>query len=152
MTTNTLPIGTLYGRNRAAMIAGPDGHVANLRPFRSGSAMRAELASYDVSELARWGRGHEIADYWHEHAGMERETVYVVWSYRTVIAAVLSDGTALASPSNFSQTTARHAGICRAWLPYGARKLAEELERFSIYPRADALVLSLAALAERNAR
>ena len=68
-------------------IGGPDGHLANRRPFE-GNSMRA----------------------WYESDG-----TYSVYSYRTRIAGVGLEVPWVAA-EKYSVTTSRHQNLCRVWL------------------------------------
>ena len=75
-------------------ISGPDGHLANLRPFQ-GNSMSAHVSS---------------------------EGDYVVYSYRTPIAWFGTDGVAIHNDTRYSVTTSKHQGYTRAWLGFRAQR------------------------------
>lgn len=70
-------------------ISGPDGLLANLKPFK-GNTMSAEF---------------------------EGDT-YVVYSYWTPIAWAYADGRREFDETRYSVTTSKHQGYTQAWLGY----------------------------------
>ena len=71
-------------------IGGPDGHLANRRPFE----------------------GNSMSAYWSVWLGYK---VYRVFSYTTQIAES-SPAALLLNEDQYSVTTSRHQNLCRAWL------------------------------------
>lgn len=84
-------------------ISGPDGHLANLTPFK-GNSMYAEHA--------------DNGD-------------YVVYSYWTEIGRVTTSGEVIIPDTRYSVTTSKQQGYVRAWLGYKA-KMAEEARQVGI--------------------
>lgn len=99
-------------------IAGPDGYLANRKPF-TGHSMRAEWTTMCPA------RGH-LGDYnydalyndWCVAVAYERP-MYVVWSYRTPIAWCVEGKPAFIVDQQFSATTSKQQGYVRAWINRG---------------------------------
>jgi len=71
-------------------ISGPNGHLANLRPF-VGNTMSAKI---------------------------NEDGSYSVFSYNTEIACYSKDDGIYHNEIKYSVTTSKHQGYCRAWLAY----------------------------------
>lgn len=97
-------------------IGGPNGHLANLRPF-TGNTMRASVpAGYDTDgkNIAHCGRLYTNPE---EAARLHGKTlVYIVWSYSTPIAVVTDTGERIIPDIGYSVTTTRQQNLCRAWM------------------------------------
>jgi hypothetical protein len=74
-------------------ISGPNGHLANLTPFK-GNSMFAQIEDGD----------------------------YVVYSYWTEIGRVTKSGEVVVPDTRYSVTTSKHQGKVGAWMGYKARQ------------------------------
>jgi hypothetical protein len=97
-------------------IGGPDGHLANLRPFK-GNTMTGITGDVYI-----YSSGRESSDVRHTYE-TDKDTigiVYTVKSYATVIAWVRADGIRVIPSDGYSVTTARQQNMCRAWLRWAS--------------------------------
>ena len=99
-------------------IAGPDGHLAERRPF-TGNSMHAEWTTMCPARghLGDWHRDALYADWCEAVAHGKR--MYVVWSYRTPIAWAIEGQAAYIVDQRFSVTTSKQQTYVRAWVNYG---------------------------------
>lgn len=91
-------------------IGGPDGLLANRRPFEGNSMRAVAGAVTSVGHLPEpyAGQYKRLAD-----AG---QIAYTVISYATPIAWVTTGGTVIVPDVRYSVTTLRQQGQCGAWL------------------------------------
>ena len=92
-------------------VGGPNGLLANRRPFDTYGAMSAvPFAPTGTGRLPPcWARRYDADNRAHG-------IVYTVRSYATPIAWVRADGRTVIPPVGYSLTTTRHQNLCRAWL------------------------------------
>lgn len=92
-------------------VGGPNGLLANRRPFDTHGAMSAvSFAPTGTGRLPSWWvRRYDVDN---RACGI----VYTVRSYATPIAWVRADGSTVIPPVGYSVTTTRHQNLCRAWL------------------------------------
>lgn len=92
-------------------VGGPNGLLANRRPFDTYGAMSAvPFAPTGTGRLPSWWARRYDAD------NRAHGIVYTVRSYATPIAWVRADGRTVIPPVGYSLTTTRHQNLCRAWL------------------------------------
>lgn len=92
-------------------VGGPNGLLANRRPFDTYGAMSAvSFAPTGTGRLPSWWARRYEAD------NRNHGIVYTVRSYATPIAWVRADGQTVIPSVGYSVTTTRHQNLCRAWL------------------------------------
>lgn len=91
--------------------AGPDGHLANLRPFKTNS-LEGRVGT--VSTFGRAPR-HDVIQY-EDDIAMRGGIIYTVISYATPIAWVCGNGTVRVPDTKYSVTTSKQQGYVCAWL------------------------------------
>lgn len=110
---------SMFGQERS--VAGPDGLLANLIPFDSGSkyggypTMRARR--FD-GQLTMGQRGYNTGVLHPAEAAAFRaaNAIYVVWSYWTPIAWVDASGKQYYAQTSYGVTTARHKRMSASWM------------------------------------
>ncbi len=108
-----------------ATIAGPNGHLAMLRPF-SGNSMTGTAGAVTPDQY-----GSKLPREWREVYRSHRDRIgisYTVSSYATPVAWLLTTGVLVMPRVRYSATTSLHQNMVRAWLHsvWGADRIVAE--------------------------
>ena len=135
VTNAIIKQGAMYSGEKASRtVGGPDGLLANMRPFKSGSSGNMTADAFTQGDFeGRGGLGGglgRLSSYWSTQI-LSATPIYVVYSWATPIAWVSDFGDVTVPWDTYSPTTTHHQGLCRTWLKASAGTM------LSVYKKMD---------------
>lgn len=134
MVTNAIiKQGAMYSGEKASRtVGGPDGLLARMVPFKSGSSgnMTADAfmqGTFDGRGGLGGGLGR-LSSYWCTQI-LSASPIYVVYSWATPIAWVGDFGNVTVPADKYSVSTTHHQGLCRTWLKADAGTMLSVYEK-----------------------